>query len=244
MQLLSNTMIHTFLIFVKAQERTSAIGNARKRQCLERLRCEPLLLRAAAWNRFSKQLYGFSIMSQLRLEKDDLDNVPVIPLPAGCVLRTYREGDEDAIARSYRASALGDEATAETVRDTLVRQACFKPERVFLIECAGEPAGTAAAWLDDTCAGAGYLHMVGVMPEQRGKRLGAILTVAAIRYSREEGFTRQQLATDDWREGALRLYLGLGYRPLHLDETHPARWKAIAEKLGRPEILLRAKSAI
>jgi len=183
-------------------------------------------------------------MSQLRLEKDDLDNVPVIPVPEGCVLRTYREGDEEAIARIYRASALGDEATAETVRDTLVRQACFKPDRVFLVECNAEPVGTAAAWIDATCPGAGYLHMVGVMPEQRGKRLGAVLTVAAICHSRAEGFTRQQLATDDWRESALRLYLGLGYRPLYLDESHPARWKAISEKFGSPEILLRAKSAI
>ena len=183
-------------------------------------------------------------MSQLRLEKDDLDNVPVIPLPEGYVLRTYRPGDEEGIARIYRASALGAEATAETVRDTLVRQACFKPERVFVIACAGELVGTAAAWIDGPCAEAGYLHMVGVMPGQRGKRLGAILTVAAIGYSRAEGFARQQLATDDWREDALRLYLRLGYRPLYLDETHPERWKAIAEKFGAPEILLHAKNAM
>lgn len=182
-------------------------------------------------------------MSQLRLEKDDLDNVPMVPVPAGCLLRTYRDGDEEAIARIYRASALGENATAETVRDTLVRQACFKPERVFVVECDGELVGTAAAWLDEACPDAGYLHMVGVMPDQRGKRLGAILTIAAIRYSRAEGFTRQQLATDEWREDALRLYLGLGYRPLYRDETHPARWKSVAEKLGVPELLLRAKDA-
>ena len=179
-------------------------------------------------------------MSQLRLEKDDLENVPRLPLPEGYSLRTYRDGDDAAIAALYTATNLGA-WTPEEFRKSIVGNACFKPERVFLVEHAGEPVGTAAAWIDAPVPDAGYLHMVGVMSEHRGKALGAILTVAAIDYSRREGFTRQQIATDDGREAALRLYLGLGYYPLILDETHPGRWRAIAEKFDRPDLLARAK---
>lgn len=182
-------------------------------------------------------------MSQLRLEKDDLENVPVIPLPAGYMLRTYRDGDEHGITRVYAASTLG-KGTVEDTRHILLDPPWSKPERIFVIEHAGELVGTAAAWLEASNPCVGYLHMVGVLPEHRGKRLGAILTIAAIKYARSEGFTRQQLATDDGREAALRMYLGLGYYPLIMDETHPARWKALGRKFGLPDIMGRARNAV
>jgi mycothiol synthase len=180
-------------------------------------------------------------MSQLRLEKDDLDNVPEIPLPEGYALRTYREGDEIGIARIYAASMMGN-GTEEEVCENLLRHPCFKPERIFVVEHGNELVGAAAAWIETGNPGVGCLHMVGTFPEHRGKRLGSILTIAAITYSRNEGFTRQQLATDDWREPALRMYLNLGYYPLITDETHPTRWEAIAKRLGRTDIVVRAKT--
>jgi GNAT superfamily N-acetyltransferase len=183
-------------------------------------------------------------MSQLRLEKDDLDNVPDIPLPEGYAIRTYRPGDEVGIARIYGACSLG-EGTIDQVQQGILSAPCFKPERVFVAEHVSELVGTAAAWIDASCndPSAGYLHMVGVLPEHRGKRLGAILTIAALRYSRSEGFTRQQIATDDWREAALRTYLDLGYYPLIRDDTHIARWAVVSDKLARPEIYARMKRA-
>ena len=182
-------------------------------------------------------------MSQLRLEKDDLDNVPTIALSAGYQLRSYREGDEEGISRIYAASQLGNE-TSEIVRTNILSAPCFRPERLFVIEHDGELVGTAAAWIEsrEPDLDVGYLHMVGVKPEHRGNRLGAILTIAAIGYTRQEGRHRQRLLTDDWREAALHTYLGLGYYPLIVDETHPERWRAIAEKFGRPDILERAKT--
>jgi len=179
-------------------------------------------------------------MSQLRMEKSDLDNVPVVTLPEGYVLRNYREGDEAALGRVYAASSLGCE-TAELVRERVIGRPCFTPARLFVIEYGGEPVGTGAAWLVEDDPGAGYLHMLGLLPEHRGKRLGAALTVAAIGYTRAEGFSRQQLDTDDWRVPAIRLYLNLGYYPIYWDDTHPARWEAVAKTLGRPAALVRAK---
>ena len=72
-------------------------------------------------------------MSQLRMEKSDLDNVPVVPLPEGYVLRNYREGDEAGLGRVYAASSLGCE-TAELVRKRVIDRPCFTPARLFVIE--------------------------------------------------------------------------------------------------------------
>ena len=178
-------------------------------------------------------------MSQLLMEKNDLDHVPRIPVPEGYTLRTFGEGEEAGLSRVYTAASLGNE-TAEDVRKNILQHPCFKPERLFIIEHSGTLAGTAGAWREPHDPDVGYLHMVGLLPGHRGKRLGAILIVAAIDYTRNEGFDRQRLLTDDDREPALRLYAGLGYRPVYADESHPERWRTVAEKLARPELLARA----
>lgn len=179
-------------------------------------------------------------MSQLVMEKGDLAGVPEPALADGYVLRNYREGDEAGLSRVYTAAFLGCE-TEEDVHEKMVAHACFTPARLFVLENKGHVVGTAAAWLEATDPGAGYLHMLGVIPDHRGKGLGKALTVATLHYTRDEGFTRQRLLTDDWRVPALCLYLGLGYYPVYTDDTHPERWEAIAEKLDRPEVVARAK---
>lgn len=174
------------------------------------------------------------------MEKGDLNNIPVIRLPDGYVLRNFSEGDEAGLSRVYTACGLGCD-TPEAVRERIVRHPCFRPERVFIIERSGEIVGTAAAWLEGDDPGLGYLHMVGVLPEHRGKRLGAILSVAAIGHTMSEGFSRQRLKTDEWREAAVCLYLDLGFYPLISDETQPPRWEELARRLHRPDIIAHAK---
>lgn len=179
-------------------------------------------------------------MSQLRMEKIGLSDIPDIVLPAGYSLRNFRIGDEAALARIYCDSRL-DKNTVEAVRADILGDPCFRPERVFIVEFEGVAVGSASAWLAEDEPGVGYLHMVGVLNEHRGKRLGAALTCAALRYTRDEGLAAQRLLTDDWREAAIRLYLDLGYDPLVFDRSHPMRWEAIARRLNRPDVLNRMR---
>lgn len=178
-------------------------------------------------------------MSQLVMEKSDLAVVPNIPLADGYRLRNYQRGDETGLARVYAASILGTE-TEQEVEKNILSHPCFRPERVFIVEHDGRVIGTSAAWVESDDPDVGYLHMVGLLPEHRGKQLGAFLIVASIGYSRAEGFDRQRLKTDDWREPALRLYADLGYYPLFTDDSHPGRWEEVARKLGRPHLLERS----
>lgn len=179
-------------------------------------------------------------MSQLYMEKSDLDNVPDIPVPDGYVLRTYQPGDEDGLARIYGASQLGTK-TPEEVHAKILGDPRFTPERLFVVEHAGDLVGTAAAWVEKDDPQAGYLHMVGLLPGHRGKRLGALLTIAAIKQTYSEGFPVQRLHTDDWREPAVRLYLDLGYYPVYMHRDHLARWRTLGAKLDRIEAVLRAQ---
>lgn len=175
-------------------------------------------------------------MSQLRMEKTGLSDVPQLAVPDGYVMRTFRDGDESALARIYAVSKL-DKDTVEIVRQDILGDPCFTPDRVFVAEHDGEIVGTASTWIAPDELDAGYLHMVGVLDGHRGKRLGAALTCAALRYSRQEGFDIQRLMTDDWREDAIRLYVNLGFYPLITDASHPMRWEAIARRIGRPDIM-------
>lgn len=179
-------------------------------------------------------------LPQLRMEKTDLDNVPEIPVPDGYRLRTYEPGDESGLARVYAACDLGC-TEPQAVRQRLVEREFFRPERLFVVERADEIVGTALAWEEPGDPPAGYLHMVAVVPAERGQGLGTLLTVAAIGQNRREGFRVQRLDTDDFRLPAIRLYLRLGYRPVLTHATHAARWEAVGEALRLPDILESAR---
>lgn len=173
--------------------------------------------------------------SQLKMLRAALDPLPDAPAPEGVRLRPFAPGDEPGIARVHAASELGA-GTVEDVRTRLLAHPSFRPERLIVAERLGEIVGTAAAWIDRDDPTTGFLHMLGTLAEHRGRGLGASLVVATLRRHRSEGLARQWLRTDEWREDAVRLYLRLGYRPLHYDASHPARWAALLGRLGRPEL--------
>lgn len=180
---------------------------------------------------------------QLLMEKDNLDSLPEIPVPPEHILRAYRSGDEQDLARLYDLAQLGMQ-TAADVQRVMLDHPCFTPNRLFVVEYAGHPVGTAASWREPEDPDAGYLHMVSVAPDHRGRKLGAILCTAAARYSHDEGFRIQRLKTDDWRDPAIRLYFALGFYPVFAHPSHPERWAIIAERLSLPGLLGAARTAI
>lgn len=182
-------------------------------------------------------------MIQLKMERKADGELPRIPLPDGYTLRTFRAGDEIALAPIYEHSDLGS-ATPESLRKNILEHPSFRPERILVVEHDGQIVGTAAAWVEPSDPGAGYLHMVGVVPEHQGKRLGKLLTIEAMRLSQQEGFSILRLVTDDWRLAAIRVYLGLGYVPLLTHPSHRARWERIGLRLNRPDILSNAREAL
>lgn len=172
-------------------------------------------------------------MSQLRMRRPNLENLPEVVLPDGYELRTYQPGDEAAWGR-IMDTGIGKDWTVEKVRKELIDRPQFVADGLFFATHRGEPVGSACAWrasAEETRTG--IVHMVCVLPEHRGKRLGYALTLRVLHWFREHGFAEAVLSTDDWRLSAIKAYLDLGFEPIYPGgEDHAARWKVVGGKLG------------
>jgi GNAT superfamily N-acetyltransferase len=174
-------------------------------------------------------------MAQLRMRRANLENLPPVAMPAGYRLRTYQPGDEEAWAQIMN-TGIGENHTATSTRADLIERPAFRPEGLFFaVTDDGEAAGSACAWrLTSLGDEIGYVHMVCVRPEHRGRHLGYWVSLAVLHCFRAWGMREAILETDDFRLSALRIYLELGFVPVLRadDPTHPERWQKLAPQLG------------
>jgi len=172
-------------------------------------------------------------LPQLLMRRPDLTGLPPLGVPEGFSLRSFRDGDQAgwnrvmdlAFEREPGHSDYDQEMAADPV---------YLPERVKLaVTDAGDVVATASAW-ESARHGLehGMLHWVAVHPEYAGQRLGLWVSVAALQYSAREGRRAGLLLTDDFRTGALKTYLRLGFHPLCNHQSHPDRWRLILSRLG------------
>jgi len=170
---------------------------------------------------------------QLKMVHRDLGSLPEIEMPEGYELRTYRPGDEAAWAEIMNTGV--GEWTSESCREKLTGDPRFIPEGLFFAVHEGKPVGSACAWRRSADEWEkGYLHMVCVLPDQRGKQIGHLLTLAVLRFFRDRGFKEVWLSTDDWRIPAIKSYLRLGFEPDYEDDSHHERWKVVFERIATP----------
>lgn len=169
------------------------------------------------------------------MHRPNLEDLPPLTMPAGYRLRTYVPGDEEAWARIMN-TGIGQSHTAERCRANLIERPQFRSEGLFFaVTEEGEAVGSACAWRrPEEGEGSGYVHMVCVMPEHRGHRLGYWLSLAVLHRFREWGLADALLDTDDFRTPALRVYFDLGFVPLPRegDPTQAERWEKVAAELG------------
>lgn len=169
-------------------------------------------------------------MSQLQMLRSNLEDLGEAALPHGYEIRSYQPGDEAAWAEIVNDS-LGSGWDADRCRRELTDYPQFRPDGLFFATCKGKPIGTTCAWTqspDETQVG--YVHMVGVMSQHRGKRLGAALSLSVLHFFKDNGFQESRLNTDDFRLPAIKTYLNLRFQPEYTDKDHEARWEAVLAK--------------
>ena len=172
---------------------------------------------------------------QLRMVRPNLDDLPELELPIGYAMRSYLEGDEEHWARIISDSFGGRERTAQDTRDQITEMDVFLPEGFYLATYCGIPVGTACAWRDSVDEKeVGNVHMVGVVAEHTGHKLGKWVSLAVLRYLRDNGFKCAKLDTDDFRIPAVKTYLNLGFIPVYIADGQPDRWQNILKKLKLP----------
>lgn len=174
-------------------------------------------------------------LPQLLMRRPELTDLPALAVPEGFVLRHFCDGDQPGWNRVMDLAFDRKPGRTDFERE-MVADSVYAPERVKLIlTAAGQVVATASAW-ESAKHGLehGMLHWVATHPEYAGRRLGYWVSVAALYHSAQEGRRAALLLTDDFRTGALKTYLRLGFHPLCTHQSHPDRWGLILNRLGMP----------
>jgi mycothiol synthase len=78
----------------------------------------------------------------------------------------------------------------------------------------------------------GRIDWLATDPSYRARGLGALSARAATRRLREAGYDDVYVTTDDYRLGAVKIFLDIGFRPV-VDDACRVRWHRVLEALGR-----------
>ena len=179
---------------------------------------------------------------QLVMCRADLSDLPQIQLPSEYTVRCYQDGDGPAWEQIIAASFERQVQAGEFDR-SMKRKRAFRPERVLFVLHGDEPVATASAW-DSIGWGpaTGQLHMVGVKPGHRGKRLGYWVSLAALHQFYTEGRPSAMLSTDDFRLSAVKTYLFLDFVPVIIHENQRQRWADVFLALSKPTLIQNSPS--
>ena len=170
-------------------------------------------------------------MSQLRMFLDiEKHPLPDYPVPEG--FRITRNGPE--VAERYEV--LREGAGWGKLKPDFLTNKIIPKGLVFCEDIAtGLPVASATAEFSDYPGHRGdwgNLGQVLSLESYRGRKLGLVSCLTAMRIIAETGFTKATLLTDDWRVPAIRIYLGTGWRPWLSEPDMPERWQKICEGIG------------
>ena len=110
---------------------------------------------------------------QLRMVRPNLKDLQNLELPPGYGLRTFQEGDEVHWVNIISDSFGGRKRTEQDTHHEITGRDVFVPDRLYFVTHQDVPVGTACAWRQSVDEkDVGYVHMVGVLGEHTGQKLG------------------------------------------------------------------------
>ncbi len=177
-------------------------------------------------------------MNQL-LMRWDAKEIENLPVPAGYHFVQYRRGGVDGLSpEKFREGYLKTIAPNRVPEDwefPWFHDDARIPDDGFFVIVSEEIdriVATAALQLNEYKPGTATLHMVYSDPAHRGKKLGEIVTIAAMRYVWEHGIPVMYLETDEFRIPAIKVYLRQGFCPVYCGEDMEGRWAGVFRELG------------
>lgn len=157
---------------------------------------------------------------------------PVIP--AGYLLRHYREGDAEEFFRIMDSAGWPgwDNERLAPWRERLL------PSGWFIVEQREPPLAVASAMalrdVGEFGVEGGELGWLACSSNHQGRGLGHVASAAVTRRFAEEGYRWIHLYTEDFRSAALRIYFSLGYIPLIEEPEMLPHWRAVCKTIGWP----------
>jgi mycothiol synthase len=167
-----------------------------------------------------------------------LANPPVIRLPEGYELRTYRSGDDDAWLSIQNLA--DPEIPGGDFGEVLMKyHATLLPGGLFFaIDRAGGQAVATAGAIHNTRDGmfafGGELGWVATIPSHQSKGLGNAVSAAAVGRLISAGYESIRVGTQDHRLPAIKLYLRMGFVPYLYAADMAERWRAACTAVNWP----------
>lgn len=163
-----------------------------------------------------------------------LDMPPVVRLPAGYHLRSYRPGDEPRFCE-VMALAGWPGWDDERLRPWIAR---IPPGSWFMaVHTDSDTVVATAMGLHDHSEDhpfGGELGWVAADPAHTGQGLGLAVSAAVTARLLAAGYRNVHLYTEHWRLAAIKSYLKLGYVPFLYAPGMPERWRELCQELGWP----------
>ncbi len=172
-------------------------------------------------------------MAQLKMERKPGDLIMPL-LNEAFLIRSYKEGDWKGWTEACAEGLDTGNWTEQDFQTKMLDMEGLEPDGIFfVIDKDGRIAGTATGWMKPNF---GYIHMVGMHTDYRGKGLAKALNAKAVQYLLEKGCKRIMLDTDDFRIPAIKVYLYLGFLPILYEPDMEERWITIMKQLGLHEL--------
>ena len=173
-------------------------------------------------------------MEQLKMYWNN-DGSPALPLafPEGFEMLTLPEVP-DAVEQwldimQYGLSEKREDASYYKI--CMLDLPCYEEDKCFFIMHGGKAVATLTV-VCDMEKKHGLVHMVGSLPECRGKGVGNMLVAIAEHVLKTTGMQTASLKTDDFRVPAIKTYLKIGFKPDLSTEDYVQRWDAICKNNG------------
>ena len=166
----------------------------------------------------------------VRMTRENLEDISDCALPAGYSIRWYRPGDEIVW---WRIQLLADEynkVTPGLFEEEFGADAQVLSERqCFLCDGDANAIGTAAAWFDNHAGKSlGRIHWVAITPKHQSKGLAKPLLAAACNRLKSLGHSKTFLTTQTCRVAAINLYAKFGFVPVIESDRDREIWEELA----------------
>ncbi|PVG84461.1 mycothiol synthase [Nocardioides gansuensis] len=155
--------------------------------------------------------HGFRRVRELWLMRRALTE-PLLPVPAGVEIRSYRDSDRDELLRVNAAAfAHHPEQGALDAEGLALRMAepWWDPAGLLVVPERDRLLGF--HWTKQHSPGLGEVYVLGIAPEAQGRGLGRALTLAGLHHLTGLGVGEVVLYVEGDNAAAIRTYSGLGF---------------------------------
>ena len=172
----------------------------------------------------------------IRMIRENLDNIPDYTLPAGYSIRWYRPGYEEYWQTIQLLADIYTRVTPDLFgREFGTNTKVLSDRQCFLCDSRENIIGTASAWLDNQGGKSlGRIHWIAIIPEEQGNGLAKPLLTTVCKRLKELGHDKTHLITQSVRRPAINLYAKFGFNPVIDSDRDRDIWRKLQKYIKYP----------